>query len=58
MGDCCNSKLENQYDAEYTFGNTKVFVVAPKITEEENQRRWQHVCEVASEIVKSMMDKE
>jgi hypothetical protein len=49
-----NLAIKDQYDEEYTFGNTKVYVVAPKITKEENERRWERVCEVASMIVQSM----
>lgn len=36
-----------RYDATYQFGNTTVHVVAPKITEEENQRRLDEIQRVA-----------
>ena len=42
-----NPKLDESYDATYQFGNTTVHVVAPKITEEENQRRLDEIQRVA-----------
>lgn len=46
-----------QYDKEYNFGNTKVYIIAPRISEEEQQRRWQNVCDVASTIIKQLIYK-
>ena len=40
-------KPDEQYDATYQFGNTTVHIVAPKITEEENQRRLDEIQRVA-----------
>jgi len=40
-------KPDKRYDATYQFGNTTVHVVAPKITEEENQRRLDEIQRVA-----------
>lgn len=40
-------KSVERYDATYQFGNTTVHVVAPKITEEENQRRLDEIQRVA-----------
>ena len=40
-------KSVERYDATYQFGNTTVHVVAPKITEEENQRRLNEIQRVA-----------
>jgi myosin heavy subunit len=42
----------------YQLGNTKVFMVAPEITKDESQRRWERVCEVASMIIQNIMDRE
>ncbi|SDZ00126.1 hypothetical protein SAMN05444416_11185 [Thermoactinomyces sp. DSM 45892] len=43
-------KVENtEYDATYKIGNTTIHVVAPKITEEEKQRRLEEIkCTIIS----------
>jgi hypothetical protein len=48
------------YDAVYLHGNpnigyAKIFIVAPKITKEENEKRWDYVNQVALEIVNRMI---
>jgi len=43
-----------QYDKEYKFGNTRVYVIAPKINEEETQKRWKNICDIASTIIKDL----
>ncbi len=45
-----NSAEPRHYDKKYVFGNTTVYVVAPKITEEEKQRRWESFREIATQI--------
>jgi len=37
---------KEEYAATYQYGNTTVHVVAPKITEEENERRWKEIYRV------------
>jgi hypothetical protein len=49
--------MEVQYDKEYKFGNTKIYVIAPKINEKEKQKRWQNVCDIASTIIKQLIYK-
>ena len=40
-------KPDEQYDATYQLGNTTVHVVAPRITDEEHQRRLDEIQRVA-----------
>lgn len=46
-----------KYDKKYTFGNTTVYVVAPKITEEEKTKRWETVCNIAAAIINEIQKK-
>jgi hypothetical protein len=50
-------KFDLQYDKKYTLGNTKAYVVAPKISREESNKRWQDVCTVASKVARQMIDR-
>ena len=45
-----DEKLDIHYDKKRKIGNTTVYVVAPKITEEEKQKRLQHLCKVIESI--------
>lgn len=47
--------MKDKYDAEYKFGNTAVYVVAPKITVEENLRQKKEVNRIASMIIEQSM---
>lgn len=42
-------------DVTFKLGNTTVTIIAPRITKEENERRWKHFCEVASEMARNMI---
>ncbi|MDI3311935.1 MAG: hypothetical protein QJR05_10995 [Thermoanaerobacterium sp.] len=48
-------EILEQYDKKYIFDNTIVYVVSPKITEEEKKKRWEDVCRIASAIVEQLM---
>ena len=50
-----NKELDIHYDEEYQEGNTKIYIVAPKITPEENERRKKELDEVASRIYENML---
>lgn len=47
--------MKDKYDAEYKFGNTAVYVVAPKITVEENLKQKKEVNRIASMIIEQSM---
>lgn len=47
---------EIKYAKSYKIGNTTINIVAPEITEEENERRWQHACDVAKMIAEKMIE--
>ncbi len=55
MGAGYNEELKIHYDEFYQFGNTRIYIVAPKISEEENQKRWERVNEVANRIVQEII---
>ena len=42
--------IMGEYDEIMTVDGHRVFVTWPRITPEENERRWEHVCEVATKI--------
>jgi len=39
------------YDRLYLIGETRVFVVAPRITPEEDARRWKQLCETITNVL-------
>lgn len=48
---------QEKYDKQYNFGNTKVYIISPKISKEEAQKRWQDVCDITSTIIKQLIYK-
>lgn len=47
---------EIKYAMSYKSGNTTINIVAPEITDEENERRWKHACDIAEIIVRRMIE--
>jgi hypothetical protein len=50
-------EMDVHYDAKYISGKVTGFVVAPKITEEEAERRWKQFCEVLQKNIERMVER-
>lgn len=50
------SNTEIQYAKSYKIGNTTINIVAPNITDEENEKRIKFTCDVITRIVKRMIE--
>lgn len=50
-------EMDVRYDIKYVSGKVTGFVVGPKITEEEAERRWTHFCEVLRKNIERMVER-